>query len=88
MHADWLIKFIHSLKRYFFYHFFNICRSVSSYFLQMPNLIVAPIRFNIFAKYSTLVYLIFNTSKCVPATSSQSERELQLCNTAHLTSFL
>ena len=54
----------------------------------MPHLIVTPIRLNIFAKYTTLVYHNFNTSKCVPAISSQSERELQLCNTAHLTSFL
>ena len=51
--------------------------SVSSYFLQMPHLIVTPIRFNIFAKYSTQVYQYFNISKYVPAISSQSERELQ-----------
>ena len=52
----------------------------------MPHLIVTPIKFNIFAKYSTLVYHDLNNSKYVPAVSSQSERELQLCNTAHLTS--
>ena len=50
---------------------------VSSYFLYVPHLIVTPIRFNIFDKYSTQVYQDFNISKYVPAISSQSERELQ-----------
>ena len=52
----------------------------------MPHLIVTPIGFNLFAKYSTLVYHDFNTSTYVPTINSQSERELQLCNTAHLKS--
>ena len=66
------------LKQYFFYHFYNICRSVSSYFVQMPHFIVTPIRFNIFAEYGTLVYHDFNTSnKNIIMSSFKSSRDIQ-----------